>query len=76
MDVFDEEPTKNAALVNHPKAICTPHLGASTVEAQKRVSLEMLDRLDEAISTAAADQLKTKRMSTDELEPAAMVHEV
>lgn len=40
IDVFEEEPTKNEALVNHPKVSVTPHIGASTNEAQTRIGEE------------------------------------
>lgn len=43
IDVFEEEPTKNEALVNHPKVSVTPHIGASTVEAQTRIGQEVVD---------------------------------
>lgn len=40
LDVFPEEPPpKDDAIRTHPKVVCTPHLGASTVEAQDRVAL-------------------------------------
>ncbi|WBW97545.1 D-2-hydroxyacid dehydrogenase [Oceanirhabdus sp. W0125-5] len=41
-DVFEEEPTKNIELVNHPKVCVTPHIGASTAEAQKRIGQETI----------------------------------
>eukprot|EP00008_Paramoeba_atlantica_P012094 CAMPEP_0201492736 /NCGR_PEP_ID=MMETSP0151_2-20130828/34531_1 /ASSEMBLY_ACC=CAM_ASM_000257 /TAXON_ID=200890 /ORGANISM="Paramoeba atlantica, Strain 621/1 / CCAP 1560/9" /LENGTH=554 /DNA_ID=CAMNT_0047879729 /DNA_START=22 /DNA_END=1686 /DNA_ORIENTATION=+ len=43
-DVFLEEPPKNISehpLVNHPKVTVTPHLGASTEEAQDKVAREL-----------------------------------
>ena len=40
-DVFVEEPPTNEELVQHNKVVCTPHLGASTVEAQKKVAKEI-----------------------------------
>lgn len=40
IDVFVEEPTKNEALVNHPNVSVTPHIGASTSEAQSRIGVE------------------------------------
>ncbi len=40
IDVFEEEPTKNLELVNHPNVSVTPHIGASTAEAQKRIGGE------------------------------------
>jgi len=50
LDVFIEEPPLNTALVQHPKVVCTPHLGASTKEAQnnvaKEIALQFLDIID------------------------------
>jgi len=38
VDVYEKEPPEfPSALINHSKVICTPHLGASTEEAQQRV---------------------------------------
>ncbi len=34
IDVYEKEPTDNTELAKHPNVICTPHLGASTKEAQ------------------------------------------
>jgi D-3-phosphoglycerate dehydrogenase len=42
VDVFIEEPTKNEALVNHPKVSVTPHIGAATKEAQTRIGTEII----------------------------------
>ncbi len=40
LDVFAQEPTpKDYALVQHPKVICAPHIGAATKEAQHKVGL-------------------------------------
>jgi D-3-phosphoglycerate dehydrogenase len=41
LDVFAEEPPSNAALVKHPAVVCTPHLGASTGEAQEKVAVQV-----------------------------------
>jgi len=43
LDVFAEEPAKNHALYSHPHVSCTPHIGAQTAEAQKRVGAEIVD---------------------------------
>lgn len=40
IDVFEEEPSKNMDLINHPNVSVTPHIGASTSEAQKRIGDE------------------------------------
>ncbi|XP_054011869.1 hydroxypyruvate reductase-like [Hylaeus anthracinus] len=44
LDVFVQEPPTNPTtleLIAHPKVVATPHLGASTAEAQERVALEI-----------------------------------
>lgn len=43
LDVYAEEPTKNLELVSHPMVSCTPHIGAATGEAQKRIGVEVVD---------------------------------
>ncbi len=45
LDVFAEEPTQNFDLINHPNVLCTPHLGASTTEAQNRVALDIAEQI-------------------------------
>jgi D-3-phosphoglycerate dehydrogenase len=41
LDVFDNEPTPRKDLLNHPKVSLTPHIGASTNEAQERIGVEL-----------------------------------
>ncbi len=43
LDVYAEEPARNKALYSHPNVSCTPHIGAATVEAQKRIGAEIVD---------------------------------
>jgi D-3-phosphoglycerate dehydrogenase / 2-oxoglutarate reductase len=40
LDVFEEEPCNNSPLFGMPGVLCTPHLGASTEEAQTQVAVE------------------------------------
>jgi D-3-phosphoglycerate dehydrogenase len=47
VDVFEEEPTHNEALVNHPKVSVTPHIGAATLEAQARIGEEIVTIIQE-----------------------------
>lgn len=47
LDVFEEEPTKNTTLVNHPKVSVTPHIGAATDEAQTRIGEEVVSIIKE-----------------------------
>jgi D-3-phosphoglycerate dehydrogenase len=52
LDVYEKEPPgeKTAKLLAHPKVVCTPHLGASTEEAQinvaRDIALQMCDTLE------------------------------
>lgn len=43
LDVYADEPATNKALYSHPMVSCTPHIGAATVEAQKRIGVEIVD---------------------------------
>ena len=46
LDVWAEEPTKNAPLSQHPAVSALPHIGASTVEAQKRIGSEIVSIIE------------------------------
>ena len=41
IDVFEQEPSKNTELINHERISVTPHIGASTKEAQERIGKEV-----------------------------------
>ncbi|HET6204594.1 MAG TPA: phosphoglycerate dehydrogenase [Planctomycetota bacterium] len=41
LDVFQEEPPRDPASFRHDRIVVTPHLGASTAEAQERVALDV-----------------------------------
>jgi D-3-phosphoglycerate dehydrogenase len=41
LDVFASEPPGATELVNHPRVITTPHIGAQTVEAQTRAAVDI-----------------------------------
>jgi D-3-phosphoglycerate dehydrogenase len=43
LDVFEVEPTKNLELLNHPRVSVTPHIGASTKEAQEKIGDEVIN---------------------------------
>ena len=45
IDVFEHEPPTDSPLIEHDKIIVTPHLGASTVEAQEKVAVSVSKKL-------------------------------
>ncbi|MEL6718726.1 MAG: D-2-hydroxyacid dehydrogenase [Bacteroidota bacterium] len=45
LDVFDLEPSPQEEILNNPKISLTPHTGASTVEAQRNIGLELADKI-------------------------------
>ena len=46
LDVFEQEPATNHALYSHPMVSCTPHIGAATQEAQKRIGGEIVSIIE------------------------------
>jgi len=47
LDVFQEEPAKDNALFGTRGLICTPHLGASTTEAQVNVAIQIAEQMSD-----------------------------
>ena len=45
LDTFKNEPNPRADLLNHPKISVSPHIGASTNEAQSNIGLELADKI-------------------------------
>lgn len=45
LDVFESEPCTSSPLFGKPNVVCTPHLGASTEEAQTQVAVEGIQLL-------------------------------
>ncbi|MBS0534368.1 MAG: phosphoglycerate dehydrogenase [Proteobacteria bacterium] len=52
-DVFVTEPATENVLFGHPNVICTPHLGASTTEAQENVALQVAEQMADYLMTGA-----------------------
>jgi D-3-phosphoglycerate dehydrogenase len=52
-DVFLEEPAVNNPLFGLPNVVCTPHLGASTTEAQENVALQIAEQMSDYLLRGA-----------------------
>ncbi|HTP85046.1 MAG TPA: phosphoglycerate dehydrogenase [Alphaproteobacteria bacterium] len=52
-DVFITEPAKTNPLFGREDVICTPHLGASTTEAQENVALQVAEQISDFLLTGA-----------------------
>lgn len=52
-DVFETEPATESPLFNLPNVVCTPHLGASTTEAQENVALQVAEQMADYLLTGA-----------------------
>lgn len=53
LDVFAVEPATQSTLFNLPNVVCTPHLGASTTEAQENVALQIAEQMADYLLTGA-----------------------
>ena len=66
-DVFEQEPAKTNALFGNDKVIATPHLGASTSEAQENVALQVAEQISDYLLTGAVtNALNMPAISADE----------
>jgi len=52
-DVFREEPATQSPLFNLPNVVCTPHLGAATMEAQENVALQVAEQMSDYLLRGA-----------------------
>ncbi len=53
LDVFVTEPTTESPLFALPNVVCTPHLGASTTEAQENVALQIAQQMSDYLVRGA-----------------------
>jgi D-3-phosphoglycerate dehydrogenase len=66
-DVFVTEPATENVLFGHPNVICTPHLGASTTEAQENVALQVAEQMsDYLMSGAISNAINFPSISAEE----------
>ncbi|NBN79792.1 phosphoglycerate dehydrogenase [Microvirga tunisiensis] len=66
-DVFVEEPAKENVLFGAPNMVCTPHLGASTTEAQENVALQVAEQIsDYLVAGAVSNALNMPSITAEE----------
>lgn len=53
LDVFETEPATENILFGHPNVVCTPHLGASTSEAQVNVAIQVAEQMSDFLLNGA-----------------------
>jgi len=67
MDVFEAEPAKENIMFGNPRIICTPHLGASTSEAQENVALQIAEQIsDYLLNGAVTNALNMPSVSAED----------
>jgi D-3-phosphoglycerate dehydrogenase len=55
LDVYETEPARENPLFELDNVICTPHLGASTIEAQEKVAIQVAEQISEYLLTGAVN---------------------
>jgi len=67
LDVFATEPATDSPLFGTPNFICTPHLGASTNEAQVNVALQVAEQMADYLTTGGVtNALNMPSLSAEE----------
>ncbi len=80
IDVFEVEPATQNALFDMPNVVCTPHLGASTSEAQENVALQVAEQMsDYLVKGAVSNAINMPSITAEEaprLKPLVKLAEV
>ena len=67
LDVFTEEPATDNILFGMEQVVCTPHLGASTSEAQEKVAVQVAEQMaDYLLSGAVTNALNMASVTAEE----------
>jgi len=67
LDVFDTEPAKDNPLFGLPNLVCTPHLGASTMEAQEKVAIQVAEQMaDYLVEGSVRNALNVPNLTAEE----------
>jgi D-3-phosphoglycerate dehydrogenase len=67
IDVFSTEPATASVLFGLPNIVCTPHLGASTSEAQENVAIQIAEQMsDYLVDGAVSNALNMPSITAEE----------
>src|SRR3954452_17768737 len=67
LDVFETEPAAKSPLFALENVVCTPHLGASTAEAQENVALQVAEQMSDFLLTGAvSNAINMASVSTED----------
>jgi D-3-phosphoglycerate dehydrogenase len=67
LDVFETEPAKTNILFGSDRVVCTPHLGASTEEAQENVAIQVAEQIaDYLLNGTVTNPINMAAVSADE----------
>ncbi|WP_062204401.1 phosphoglycerate dehydrogenase [Aureimonas sp. AU12] len=67
IDVFETEPATDSPLFHLENVVCTPHLGASTTEAQENVALQVAEQMaDYLVNGAVSNALNMPSITAEE----------
>jgi D-3-phosphoglycerate dehydrogenase len=67
LDVFETEPVRESPLFAFENVVCTPHLGASTNEAQENVALQVAEQMADFLLTGAVtNAINTPSVSAED----------
>jgi len=75
MDVYSSEPPPDdlRALIDHPRLVCTPHIAASTEEAQEKVARQVTEQVIRALTSepvlTAVNAMAVRMASQAEVQP-------
>ena len=81
LDVFESEPPDfSSGLIQHPSVVSTPHLGASTEEAQQKVAIQIAEQIVDYFNnispSGAVNASSLKEISNDNLKTLVKLSEV
>ncbi len=69
LDVFAEEPAVDSAVVQHPRVIATPHIAASTTDAQQAAALTVAEKIIALLKAPADNPLSLRILPVDNVYP-------